>query len=122
MGTVRPSAYRVPKWIAKMSGDLISANALAQIDNMKRQIQIQFPLLEQLEDQVKIVLAEHGVDVYQNIPNFARQVWRKKNRFSGAQLQFEANLLIQRYVAKGYTQALLERIRDVVFALAAPSP
>jgi hypothetical protein len=107
-----------------MAGDLISANALAQIDNMRRQIEIQFPLLEQLEDQVKVILAEEGVDVYQNIPylNFARQVWRKKNRFSGAQLQYEANLLIQRYVAKGYTEAILTRIRDVVFALAAPSP
>lgn len=121
---VRPATYRIEKWDKKMSGDLISANALAYKDTMKQQVSIQFPLLEELENAVKVILGDEGVDVYQNVwyINAGREMWRKHNKFAGNQLIYECNIILQKYVSDGFVQAILERIRDVVITLPAPGP
>jgi hypothetical protein len=119
---VVPASHRIDTWEAKMTGDVISANAVKVLVVMKHEINAKFPLLVDLEESVKVILGEEGIDVYQNIVyiNAGREMWRKHNRFSGAQLIYECNIVLQKYQARGCTQIILERIRDVVISL--PSP
>jgi hypothetical protein len=85
------------------------------------------------EDDLLVMRAKTGtaLDVYKlgqkyeewiDRINFGRQSFKLAREFSGGTLINRVNIALQRWVADGFTQAILERIRVVVFALAAPGP
>lgn len=53
--------------------------------------------------------------------NFARQLWKLTERFSGELANAQCDIILSKWVASGLTQSVLEDIRDNVFGLAAPA-
>lgn len=121
---VRNAYRRIQKWEANMDGEALSVKVGRLKPSMKSQIEEMFPALVSMEDSVKTVLDEEGLSTtqYPFYLNFGRQCFKLSREFSGGTLINRVNIALQRWVSDGYTQAILERIRDVVFALAAPGP
>lgn len=121
---VRNAYRRIQKWEASLAGESLSVKVGRQKDMMKSQIEEMFPALVNMEDRVKTVLDEEGLSTtqYPFYLNFGRQCFKLVREFAGGTLINRANIALQRWVADGFTQAILERIRDTVFTLAAPGP
>ncbi len=121
---VRNAYRRIQKWEANMDGEALSTKVGRLKPMMLSQIEEMYPALVSMEDSVKTVLDEEGVSTtqYPFYINFGRQCFKLSREFSGGTLINRVNIALQRWVADGFTQAILERIRDVVFALAAPGP
>jgi len=83
-----------------------------------------FAALTGIDQRCSVLLNEEAVSPCQVVwyKAFARQVYKLSLQFYGGTLKSEVNILMQRWVAEGFTQAILERIRDVVFTLEAPGP
>ncbi len=79
---------------------------------------------ETVENEVKLILAEAGTSTIQNpfYINFGREVYKLKNKFTGAQLLNTVDITINKWVGKGLDRDTLEKIRNTVFAIAAPAP
>jgi hypothetical protein len=122
--SVRPANLRISKWIAKMSGEAVSIVTGKQLASMTEQIQQQFPDNELVENETKLILAEAGTSTIQNPSylNFARQTRRCMQRFSGGQLLNAVSVIMNRWIAEGMDQDILEKIRNTVFAIAPPAP
>ena len=121
---VRPANRRINKWDNFLSGDVLSEAVGKYKSKMHEQIAEIFPKLEEIENAVKLVLAEAGTSTILNPAyiNFGREVWKLSNKFSGGQLINAVNILLNKWVARGLDQDTLEKIRNTVFALAAPTP
>lgn len=121
---VRPADRRIAKWIAKLSGEALSVVTGKQMSSMTEQIEAVFPDLEKLENEVKLILAEAALPTIENPSylNFGRQVFRACRRFSGGQLMANVDVHLNRWVGEGLDRDILERVRNTVFALAAPAP
>ncbi|MCX8014807.1 MAG: hypothetical protein N2748_02195 [candidate division WOR-3 bacterium] len=120
---VRPANRRIDKWDAFLSGDVLSKAVGEYKPKMLEQITSIFPELETVENEVKLILAEAGTATILNPSyiNFGREVWKLAKRFTGSQLLNAVNVLLNKWVARGLDQDILEKIRNTVFALAAPS-
>ncbi|MBS4015372.1 MAG: hypothetical protein KGZ86_02930 [Candidatus Latescibacteria bacterium] len=121
---VRPSGRRLDKWDAMFSGDVLSTKLSGYKDKMREQLSTIFPQLETVENEVKLILAEAGTPTILNsfYINFGREAWKNANKFTGAQLLNTIDVLLNKWVARGLDRDILERIRNTVFALAAPTP
>jgi hypothetical protein len=121
---VRNAYRRIQKWEANLDGEALSVKVGRLKDMMKSQVEETFTALASMEDRVKTVLDEEGLSTtqYPFYLNFGRQCFKLMREFAGPTLINRANIALQRWVADGYTQAILERIRDVVFTLVAPGP
>ena len=121
---VRNAYRRIQKWDASLAGDSLSTKVGRMKDMMKSQVEEMFPALVSMEDSVKTVLDEEGLSTtqYPFYLNFGRQCFKLSREFAGATLISRANIVLQRWVADGYVQAILERIRNTVFTLTAPGP
>jgi hypothetical protein len=91
---------------------------------MKEQLATIFPQQETVENEVKLILAEAGTSTVQNpfYLNYGREVWKYATRFSGAQLLNAVDIIVNKWVGRGLDRDTLEKIRNVVFSLAAPAP
>jgi len=121
---VRPAQNRIDKWNLKLEGEALSVVTGKQKQKMLDQVSVMFPLLETLENDVKLILAEAGTSTIMNPAylDFGRQVFRLVRRFSGGQLINETNVVLNRWVAEGCDQDTLEKIRDTVYTMAPPAP
>jgi len=121
---VRPANRRIDKWDAFLSGDVLSKTVGEYKPKMREQITNSFPQLEAVENEVKLILAEAGTSTILNPAyiNFGREVWRNANKFSGGQLLNAVNVLLNKWVARGLDQDILEKIRNTVFSIAPPAP
>lgn len=121
---VRPANYRIEKWEAKLSGDALSVVAGKLKPMMLQQITLRFPEIVEVENAVNEVLAEAGTSVILNgsYQSFGRELYRMRRTFSGTQLENTAQVALTKWVARGLDSDTLERIRNTVFALAAPTP
>ena len=121
---VRPANLRISKWIAKMQGEALSVVTGRQKESMTEQIQQEFPRLETLENEIKVILGEAGLATILNPSylNFGRQVYKSCRKFSGGQLLYNADVLLNRWVGEGLDRDILERVRNTVFELTAPTP
>ena len=121
---VRPASRRLDKWEAMFSGEVVSTKLAGYKEKMKEQLSSIFPMQERLENEVKLVLAEAGTQTILNPAyiNFGREVLKLAQRFSGGQLINAVNITLNKWVARGLDQDTLEKIRNTVFALAAPTP
>lgn len=121
---VRPASLRIAKWTAKMAGEALSVVTGKQLASMTDQITSEFPNLEKLENEVKLILDDAAVSTIQNPSylNFGRQVYRAVKKFGGGQLIATVDIILNRWVGEGLDRDILERVRNTVFALAAPAP
>ena len=121
---VRPASRRLDKWDAMFTGDVVSTKLAAYKDKMREQLATIFPEQEALENEVKLILAEAGTPTILNpgYLNFGRQVLKLAKKFSGAQLLNAVDVVLNKWVANSLDRDILERIRNTVFVLAAPTP
>lgn len=77
------------------------------------------------EVMVRQVLNGEGVSVvlYPAYLNFGREMWKLGAKgISGESAALEAQTLIQKWVARGLSQTVLEKLRTDVFSVPAPTP
>ena len=122
--STRPASRRLDKWDAFLSGDVLSKAVGDYKPKMREQLSNIFPEQETLENQVKLILAEAGTSTILNPAylNFGRETYKLAKKFSGGQLINAVNVVLNKWVARGLDQDTLEKIRNTVFALAAPTP
>lgn len=109
---VRPQVYRIKKYEGKVVGDVVKARFDALKDAMLEQQQVRFSDLENIENTVKSIVEPLGVATIM-IPhylNFARELYRLAQRFSGTTLNNEATLVFQKWKARGLTVDILKSI------------
>ena len=118
-------AQRIAKWDAKFKTDRVKAVLDDMRDTMYQNVQATFPQITAMELQVKQVLDGLGVSVaqYAMYLSFGRELWSLQNKgISGESAAMEADVLLDKWVARGLTQAVLEAIRFQVFNIPAPTP
>jgi len=118
-------AQRIANWNAMYKTDRIKAVLDDKRDQMYVNVQAVFPLLAAMELQVKQTLDALGVSVaqYAMYLAFGRELWSLSRKgISGESAAMEADVLLQKWVARGLTQAVLEAIRTQVFNIVAPTP
>jgi hypothetical protein len=116
---------RIAKWDAKFNTERVKATLDDLRPDMLAAVNSVFPLLATMEAEVKQVLDGEGISVilYPFYLNFGRELWRlQRNNLSGESLAVEAQTLIQKWVARGLGQTVLEKIRTDVFTIPAPTP
>jgi hypothetical protein len=116
---------RIDKWIEKWSGD--SKPVAISEDYKTKMIARLTPIFEMqvdVENAVRLILAEAGTATIMNgaYHSFGKQVMSLAVRFSGGQLLNIVDVKMNTWVARGLDQDILEKIRNTVFAIAAPAP
>jgi len=121
---VRNALRRIEKWDMKLAGDVLSERVANLKPMMKSQIEAEFPALVEVENEVKVILGDVGISSSLNPPylNFARETYRLSKRFCGRQLLKEVDAVMAKWITRGFDQDILERIRNTVFTLTAPTP
>ena len=122
--SVRSALRRIEKWDVKLAGDVLSERVATLKPMMKSQIEAEFPALVEVENEVKVILGDVGISSSLNPPylNFARETYRLSKRLLGNQLLREVNAAMAKWIARGFDQDILERIRNTVFTLTTPTP
>ncbi len=118
-------AQRIAKWDAKFKTDRVKAALDDLRPTMFTNVQGVFPQITAMELQVKQVLDGLGVSVaqYAMYLAFGRELWSMTNKgISGESAAMEADVLLDKWVGRGLTQAVLEAIRSQVFNIPAPTP
>lgn len=119
----RSAQVRINKWIDKFSGERQGVTALLSIDTAIPVITKAYNEAVSDERRARIILIEAAVPRYQ-FPyylNFTRQIRGLINQgFSGASLIATTALILAKYVSYGLLTDNLEKIRNDVFAIAAP--
>ncbi|MEO0091911.1 MAG: hypothetical protein ABIK61_04285 [candidate division WOR-3 bacterium] len=121
--STRPASRRLDKWDNFLSGDVLSVAVGNYKPKMREQLSNIFPELENLENEIKLILAEAGTPSMLNTYylNFGREVYRYAKRYSGVQLLKEVDVLVNKWHARSLDKDILERIRNTVFTLTAPA-
>jgi hypothetical protein len=121
---VRNALRRINKWDMKLAGDVLSERVATLKPMMKSQVEAEFPLLVEVENEVKVILGDVGITSSLNPPylNFARKTYRMSKKLLGKQLLREVDASMAKWIARGFDRDILERIRNTVFALTAPTP
>ncbi|MBM3321901.1 hypothetical protein FJY69_00230 [candidate division WOR-3 bacterium] len=117
-------ARRIAKWNAKFNTERIKGALDDMRPAMLSNVQAVFPLIAAMELEVKQVLDLAGVSValYASYLAFGRELFRiTRNGMSGESAAIEADLLIEKWVARNLTRSVLEQIRTGVFNIGAPS-
>jgi hypothetical protein len=118
-------AARIAKWNAKYNTERIKATLDDMRPAMYASVQATFPKLVAMELKVKQVLDLEGVSVtqYPFYLSFGRELWRvvNTNEMAGESAAVEAAVLLAKWTARGYSQAVLENIRTGVFNISRPT-
>lgn len=116
---------RIARWSTKFNTERLKTD----IDNLRpamlAAVQAVFPELVLMESQVKQVLDGLSVATiqYPFYLAFGRELWRlTRQQISGPSLAKEAAVLVDKWKARGLSQAVLEAIRSQVFNIGPPSP
>jgi hypothetical protein len=117
---------RVENWNAKFDTDRVKAILDTKRPKMLEHMTTKTTALVAMEGQVKQVLDGEGVSIiqYPFYLSFGREMWRLQNNqeMSGESYAIEAATLIQKWVARGLSQTVLEKIRTDVYSVPAPTP
>jgi len=121
---VRNALRRIDKWDMKLAGDVLSERVATLKPMMKSQIEAEFPLLVEVENEVGVILGDVGISSSLNPPylNFAHETYRLSKKLLGKQLLREVDATMAKWIAREFDRDILERIRDTVFTLTAPTP
>ena len=116
---------RVAMYKAKLQPERVKQDLEARRQEMIDAQELAISDLATMEDRVRGVLADQPVLVmdYLKYHNFSREVFRvQKNLGGGYALRLEVALLVAKYVARKCQESVLVKIRNDVFAIAAPPP
>jgi hypothetical protein len=121
---VRTTLRRIQKFKAKYDPEAIKNAIEKQLDAIIEQQTYTQSELEKIENLTKIILGEENIPT-PLIPaylNFARQIWRIRNKFSAEILKTEADIMLYKWTRRSLKESVLVRIRDEIFTLEAPTP
>jgi len=113
MSPVRQDVWRRRKYAVKIEPEPVRLRFEGLGPSMKEQTDMRFAELAKFEDDVKSILEEAGIQTIL-VPfylNYARELYRRKRRFTGATLRAEAELLQSKWVARGLNATILESIK-----------
>lgn len=93
-----------------------------QILALDRYLEAQRLLIE-VERKVREVLNSAGVPVilYSYYFDFGREVWARKRRLGGRSLAREVEVLLVKWVLRGLSREVLERVRNEALSVDTPS-
>jgi hypothetical protein len=115
---------RITKWNVKFNTERVKAVLDELRPTMLENVNSVFTSIVAMETQVKQVLDNEGVAtiLYPSYLSYGRELWRlTRKEISGTSMQLEALVLLNKWVARGLTQSVLEAIRLQVFNVSAPT-
>ena len=123
MAEMTPGGDRTAKWNLKYDPDRIQAITTAGKPTYLEHASSVFNDIYAMEIAVKQVLNSVGVSVSDvaDYLCFGREMWSKCKTHAGETMKIEAQVLIDKWVARGLTQSVLESIRTDVFNVGPPS-
>jgi hypothetical protein len=116
-------AARIAKWNTKYNTERIKATLDEMRPAMLQKVTAVFPMITAMELQVKQVCDGAGVPTrdYPSYLAFGRSLWALgRKEISGESAAKEAKVQIDKWKARGLTEAVLQGIRTDVFNIAAP--
>ena len=121
---VRSTVRRIQKFDAKYNPEAIKQSIEKQRNSIIDQQIARQAELEALENRTKLILGDFGVPtpLYPAYLNFARQIWKIKNKFSGESLKVEADIALYKWVKRQLREDVLNKIRKEIFTLEPPTP
>jgi len=114
---------RIAKWNAKFNTERVKATLDAMRPDMAAAVAAVFPQLFDKELEVKQTLDALGLPTiqYPYYLCFGREMFRlSRKNISGESMAIEAQVLVDKWVARGLVQSALEKIRKDVFNVSAP--
>lgn len=122
---VKPAVDRTRKYAIGVNPEKVAADLAAQKPAMVEQESRYLAAIAEVERKVKVICEAQGVATVQvaQYLNFARKMWSLADRFSGATLAAEAQLLCNLWAARQLDPALLVVIAKLFGVTpAAPTP
>jgi hypothetical protein len=116
-------AKRIANWNVKYNTERIKATLDEKRPAMLANVTAVYPMITAMELQVKQVSDGAGVATiqYPFYLNFGREIWAlTRKEVSGESLAKEAKVLVDKWKARGLTEAVLQAIRTDVFNVVAP--
>jgi len=117
---------RVSRWKAKFSPDIAAQTTSRIFADMTERYEAAMVALSSMEVQTKQVLDASGIDTMYIVfyLDFARQLFRLSHgrSISGPTLVREAQVLLEKWQARGLRADVLAAIRYEVFSVPAPAP
>ncbi|MGQ9678443.1 MAG: hypothetical protein ACUVUD_04095 [bacterium] len=113
---------RIERWRLKTEPETVCMRLKQLRPSMERRQESQQELLVQIETKAKQVLDSANVPtmLYPFYLNFAREIYSRRLRFSGASLAREIGVLLEKWVARTLERTVLERIREEALSVPAP--
>lgn len=120
--TVRPSSRRIDKFKAKYDPERIKQAIESQRDGIIEQQAAKQQELVDVEIATKMILDDSNIPTifYPAYLNFAREIWKIRNRFAGETVKTEADIILYKWTMRQLKEDVLKRIRNQVFTLEAP--
>ena len=121
---VRTTLRRLQKFEAKYDPESIKKTIEKQRDAIIEQQWFKQAELEKIENLTKVILGEAIVQtpLIHAYLNFARQVWKIRNKFSAEILKTETDIMLYKWTRRQLQESVLIRIRNEIFTLEAPTP
>jgi hypothetical protein len=117
---------RISRWKAKFSPDIAAQTTSRIFADMTERYEAAVVALSSMETQAKQVLDASGIDTMYIVfyLDFARQLFRLSHgrSISGPTLAREAQVLLEKWQARGLRPDVLAAIRTDVFSVPAPEP
>jgi hypothetical protein len=117
---------RISRWKAKFSPDLAAQTTARIYTDMAERYQASMLALNSMELDTKQVLSASGIDTMYIVfyLDYARQLFRLSHgrSISGPTLAREAQVLLEKWQARGLRPDVLAAIRYEVFSVPAPAP
>jgi len=114
---------RIEAWRAKATPDRTRETLAARHAAMQQRYEVAMTALCTMEGQVKQVLNDQGVHTTLYVPylNYGRQLWKLTGQeISGESAQLAAQVLLDKWAARGLNPVALAAIRSGVFNIDAP--
>jgi len=108
---------RLERWLLKTDPETVNALIHKLREGMVRRQQEQQVQMYQAESKARQTLNDCNVPtaMYGLYLNYARELYSLRRRFAGVSLTREANVLLDKWVARTLLREVLERIRDESF-------
>jgi len=117
---------RQQAWEAKFDTERVKQTLDAQRERMRQRYAAATAVLCMMEDKVKQVLDQAGVHTVLYVPylDYARQLFKlsRQRGISGNSATLAAQVLLDKWAARGMNPDVLATIRTQVFDIAAPTP
>jgi len=117
---------RISRWKAKFSPDIAAQTTARIFADMTARYEASMLALSSMELDTKQVLSASGIDTMYIVfyLDYARQLFRLSHgrSISGPTLAREAQVLLEKWQARGLDPVVLAAVRSEVFSVPAPEP